>query len=200
MYSAVVYLDQSMGAVCYELPYSGKSLYKGKADYRLCSCQSTLSLAVGKEENKKSRFSKQLIKKLIDNCTSSSQPSPCIEIFLTYVSKGGGGTGTRPSPWISTKFWGVLFNFFGDLYPLVVLGSSWGLCPWKTSKTPAGTPLIRMWIIQTFCLFDDCYVYFILRSITFMKSLHTSKSSVNGVFNSICSVPTSWLMTMAEWK
>ena len=30
----------------------GKSLYRGKVHYRLCSCQSTLSLAVGKEENK----------------------------------------------------------------------------------------------------------------------------------------------------
>ena len=61
---------------------AGESLYRGKADYHLCSCQSTFGLAVGKEENKKLCFSKQLIKKLIDNCTSGSQPSPCIEISL----------------------------------------------------------------------------------------------------------------------
>ena len=35
------------------LDHPGKSLYSGKADYHLCSCQSTLNLAVGKEENKK---------------------------------------------------------------------------------------------------------------------------------------------------
>ena len=32
---------------------AGKFLYRGKADYRLRSWQSTLNLAVGKEENKK---------------------------------------------------------------------------------------------------------------------------------------------------
>ena len=48
----------------------------------LCSCQSTLILAVGKKDIKKLCFSKRLIKKLIDNCTRGSQPSPCIKISL----------------------------------------------------------------------------------------------------------------------
>ena len=31
------------------------------------------------------------------------------------------------------------------------------------------------------------------------RNLHTSKSVINGVMNSICSIHASWLMTMAEW-
>ena len=58
----------------------GKSLYRGKVHYSLCSCQSALSWAVGQNKIKLC-FSKQLIKKLIDNCTSSSASSPCVEIF-----------------------------------------------------------------------------------------------------------------------
>ena len=38
---------------------SGKSLLMGKVHYSLCSCQSTISLAVGREENKSCVF-KQL--------------------------------------------------------------------------------------------------------------------------------------------
>ena len=45
----------------------------------------TLSLAVEKEEKKLS-FSKPLIKNQIDNCTSSSAPSPWIEISTLWVT------------------------------------------------------------------------------------------------------------------
>ena len=44
-------------------PDPGKSLYRGKVHYHLCSCQSTLSLTVGKEENKSGIFQNNLLKK-----------------------------------------------------------------------------------------------------------------------------------------
>ena len=40
----------------------GKSLYRGKVHYHLCSCQSTISLAVGKEKNKSCFFQNNLLK------------------------------------------------------------------------------------------------------------------------------------------
>ena len=67
----------------YTTDKAGKSLYRGKVHYPLCSCQSTLSSAAGKEE--KMCLSKQLIKNLIDNCTSESASSPLIEISLEEV-------------------------------------------------------------------------------------------------------------------
>ena len=41
---------------------AGKSLYRRKVHYRLFSCQSTLSLAVGKDENKSHIFQNNLSK------------------------------------------------------------------------------------------------------------------------------------------
>ena len=41
---------------------SGKYLYKGKVHYCLYCCQLTLSLAVGKEENKSCVFQNNLLK------------------------------------------------------------------------------------------------------------------------------------------
>ena len=70
-----------MFSIKFQSPELGKSLYRGKVHYRLCSCQSTLSLAVGKKEIKVVFF-KTTYKKLIDNCTYVSAPTPCIEISV----------------------------------------------------------------------------------------------------------------------
>ena len=63
-----------------------KSLYTGNMHYHRCSGQSTYILAVGKNNKNESHvFLKQLIKKLIDNCTNGSVFFPCIYISLTQV-------------------------------------------------------------------------------------------------------------------
>ena len=54
-------------------PGPGKSLDKGKMKFRLRSCQSTLSLALGRKKIKVIFF-KTTHKKLIDHCTSGSAP------------------------------------------------------------------------------------------------------------------------------
>ena len=45
--------------------------------------------------------------------------------------------------------------------------------------------------------YSSMLCFFLLRP-TVIKSLHKSKSVINGVFNIIFGKPASWLMTMAE--
>ena len=63
--------------------HQGNSLYMGKVDYRLCSCESTLSLAVGKEEIKSCVNLNSLVELILKNVVLIFYPNVWLSVMLT---------------------------------------------------------------------------------------------------------------------
>ena len=72
---------------------SVKSLNRGRPQYRMCSCQSTLDSAVKQSKTKSKQFSKQPITQWIGNYTCGIVTFPCLDIFMALLMMVGEGDG-----------------------------------------------------------------------------------------------------------